>query len=404
MRVAVIRRPIQDERGAIAILSAILAVVLIAISAFAVDFGMAYRSKRQLQTAADAAALAAGAYYAQQYGDCTTLTTGSTGSTNKTAAQGIVNGYLAKNRPGANLVNFDAACDLKGRPVMKVTVNGSTDVVLGEVTGSGSSITTQRSAQATVEVPKETKGLRPYMLCSQFIPDPALMPTGFIHVDFPTSADTTGNCPHTSGNWFTLDCPHVGNASNGNPDLAAATSDGCSKDHPLSIVDPQVDTTPTTLRNSLLAACPATANFADYDPDCLSANPGTISANNVITAWDSLISLHKPIVFPVFCGKPTCDPAAFSIDGGNNTLYPIYKFATAQVCGYHWGNKDSGAYVSTGLSDLCNGADAHPGTNSDNYLLLAFTHLQVSGLLEESDCAVGDPTCDGGQRSVLLTK
>ncbi len=91
--------------------------------------------------------------------------------------------------------------------------------------------------------------------------------------------------------------------------------------------------------------------------------------------------------------------------GGDGTMYPVYKLASAQICGYHWGPKNSGAYVSAGPHDLCDGADATSGTSTDNYLLLAFTQLQVSGSTADTDtCAPGDDTCDAGLRRVLLTK
>ena len=69
MRVQVRRR---DERGAVAIITALLAVLLLGISAFTVDMGMAYVTKRQLSSASDAAALAADMVYKSQYkGLCT---------------------------------------------------------------------------------------------------------------------------------------------------------------------------------------------------------------------------------------------------------------------------------------------------------------------------------------------
>ncbi|HSN05775.1 MAG TPA: pilus assembly protein TadG-related protein, partial [Candidatus Angelobacter sp.] len=48
----------RGDRGAVAILVAIMAVLLVGMAAFAVDFGMAYANKTSLQKAADAAALA----------------------------------------------------------------------------------------------------------------------------------------------------------------------------------------------------------------------------------------------------------------------------------------------------------------------------------------------------------
>lgn len=52
------RRKVTDEEGAVAVLVALILVVLLGITAFAIDFGMVYLKKEQLQTAVDAAARA----------------------------------------------------------------------------------------------------------------------------------------------------------------------------------------------------------------------------------------------------------------------------------------------------------------------------------------------------------
>ena len=101
MRVQVTRPRSRAQRGAIALLAAALSVVVVTVAAFAVDFGMAYTSKRQLQTAADAGALAAASYYTQQLGNCSTLIGNAS---YKTAAQAIATDYVTNNRPSAERV------------------------------------------------------------------------------------------------------------------------------------------------------------------------------------------------------------------------------------------------------------------------------------------------------------
>src|SRR4029079_9205792 len=73
MRVLLRRRFHQrDERGAVALIVGLLSIVLLGISAFTADFGMAYVTKRQLSSASDAAALAADLVYKSDYkGLCT---------------------------------------------------------------------------------------------------------------------------------------------------------------------------------------------------------------------------------------------------------------------------------------------------------------------------------------------
>jgi Flp pilus assembly protein TadG len=52
------RSTLHDERGVVALLVAIIMVVMIGMSAMAIDFGFWWMSQRHLQTQADAGALA----------------------------------------------------------------------------------------------------------------------------------------------------------------------------------------------------------------------------------------------------------------------------------------------------------------------------------------------------------
>ena len=392
----------RDERGATAVLAAVLSVLLVGIAAFTVDFGRAYLSKRELQNASDAGALAGASFYADKSGDCLTLRDNTTYASQ---SQAIAAAIVQESRPGATLDLYEPECNPSGELVVTTSTTGSTQVAFGGVYGANG-ITTQRSAEATLEVVENaTRGLRPYMICSFYAPPPDQLPTTWKKVDFPSDSDTSGNCPHDSGNWFTLDCPHAGNSNNGNPGLAAATRDGCG--HMVSVVDPQDLSSPAAHYNSLSAACPADSNaMVDYDPDCLTSNPGNIQSSAVLSAWGSLID--KTILLPVFCeqgtGSGQCNPAGWvqKTGGGNNTMYPVSRFASVTVCGYHWGNNaHSGPY--TGSDPKCGGSDATPGGN-DNYLNLAFVRYQFSGSTEDSNCPLDDPACDGGSRQVRLTK
>ncbi|GAA2116162.1 pilus assembly protein TadG-related protein [Nocardioides bigeumensis] len=66
------RRAAEDERGAVAILVAVLAVSLFLIAALVVDLGLARDNRRQSQNAADASALAAGNVLYLTGGACST--------------------------------------------------------------------------------------------------------------------------------------------------------------------------------------------------------------------------------------------------------------------------------------------------------------------------------------------
>ena len=53
-------RRLTDDRGAVAVLTAVLAVMLFGLAAFVVDLGIARDNRRQAQNTADAAALGGG--------------------------------------------------------------------------------------------------------------------------------------------------------------------------------------------------------------------------------------------------------------------------------------------------------------------------------------------------------
>ena len=80
------RVQLRDDDGAIAVIVALLLVVTVGIAAFTTDFGSAYVSKRQLQSAADAGSLAAAQELGKYSGTCASV---STNSTARAAALGL---------------------------------------------------------------------------------------------------------------------------------------------------------------------------------------------------------------------------------------------------------------------------------------------------------------------------
>jgi hypothetical protein len=206
-------------------------------------------------------------------------------------------------------------------------------------------------------------------------------------------------CPtaNSPGNWWATDCPGDGN----NGLLDENTLNGCSTE--VSIVPNQPPTlaapsTNTDLANHLKTQCSsATLNY------CLGANPGRINGAPVLNAWTTLVGTD--ITLPVFCGETTCNPAAVKDAGGNNTIYPVYKFVEVKVCGWSFGPKNSGRYTdrfpSATAADPCFGADA--AAADGDALLLVFKQVQVTGSTSTSTCATGS-ACDGGQRVTLLTR
>ena len=149
----------RNQAGATAILVAALAVTLIGMAAFTADFGLAYTSKRQLQTSTDAAVLAAGAVYAQKPGSCNDLVSGPKKDEYledaEDAAKGIVGDNQASAAPSALTVNC-----VDDKLVVGMSATATTKTTFGALFGA-SSINTQRSAEATVDVPTSAAGIRP---------------------------------------------------------------------------------------------------------------------------------------------------------------------------------------------------------------------------------------------------
>lgn len=158
MRVQVRRR--RDERGAVAILVALLAVVLLGISAFTVDFGMAYVTKRQLSSASDAAALAADMVYKSDYkGLCTVpgndpKSPAAANVNVRAAAEAAADDLFIQNFPSGSASDgsiTDLSCKGTGVQVT-YTASGQSSSPLGPLLGGSGTITTAGTAAAAYSV------------------------------------------------------------------------------------------------------------------------------------------------------------------------------------------------------------------------------------------------------------
>ena len=84
-------------------------------------------------------------------------------------------------------------------PHRHVEASGDSSVWLGKLFFGSSTISENRVAEARVDVPPTGNGLRPYALCSTYVPSAdSAFPSGITEVDFPSTADTTGTCPTTA--------------------------------------------------------------------------------------------------------------------------------------------------------------------------------------------------------------
>lgn len=404
----VLLRRNRSERGATAVFVAIMAVMLVGLASFTLDYGQAYAGKRQLQTATDAAALAAAAVYGQKSGTCAQLTDPADANyaANLTQAQTAADTILKQNLVGAASMPISVGCNANQQVIVDVSATNQTGVTLGAVYGV-KSITTQRDSQATEVVPQSVIGARPYMLCSKDVPNPPYSqdnPSPVTKISFPSTGGGGAECDTLAGNWWTIQCP-------GEPkDLAEQTLNGCK--NPITIVPGQDD---PSLKNpltgqvdpGLLSSYLLTSNNGcggGYSDRCLQADTGNDFTNSdVLSAWASL--LGKTIVLPVFCGGANCDPDALSGSGSTGS-YPVYRLAAVTICGYHWDKQPNkkGQISSGSCANNPSGLDAVADMSQNNsYLLVNYTSVQESGGTGPSDCGQG-ADCDNGVRQALLTR
>lgn len=216
MRVAAAR----DERGAVAVIVAICAVVLFGFGAYAIDAGNLWQTRRNMVTATDASALAAASDYA----------VGSDGCSSTAAST------LAANRADA-AVDTCASGTGSAPDSGHVTVRATTTVdylfagVLGLTDADIHSTTT-----AEWGLPSGARGLRPFGLCidanQQFtswlnLPAGPTGTSGVIRITYGKAQPLA--CGTAPGNWGVLDFNGGSNpqgetnewAENGYPDLVS---------------------------------------------------------------------------------------------------------------------------------------------------------------------------------------
>ena len=394
----------HDERGAVAVLVAILAVFLIGLSAFTVDLGAAYVSKRNLQKAADAGALAAAQVLTAYPGTCDQIRSNST-AVQKAHDRAIEIAQL--NYPDDSWTEESARWSVTCDPNLKVVLvkfgnSGTTPTRLAGVFDGNDDITTDRDAEATVDVsPYTGEGVRPLALCSAQItvsPPPSTYP--FVRVDNPkNSVFLPPGCPAKTGggNWWVVDCPD----EDPGEQTLDQIRDGCG--NPVSVIPGQEDTlTPGELTLVIGGECAP----GDDEATCLSADTGQIDSGLVFPEWKKLIDDETPAIFPVFCAVPQC--SASTIEGtGTNAVYPVYKMVSALVCGVRFSKTERYVRTTGECSGIPGGMytaaewDANNGSGI-NFLLLKYMNERTSGSNQESECALGSE-CDGGLRRTRLT-
>lgn len=391
MRVFMSTRSRRDERGATAALVGLLAVSLLILCGFSFDFGQAWMAKRNLQKASDAGALAAAQMLSKVPGTCDTIKANTAAVAD---ARQVANEYRAKNRESylpsssEDTSKWSVDCDAEGSLVVRFGARGTSPSNFGPLAGAGNTLTTDRVAQATVEVsPYAGTAMRPLAMCST-----QLTAGPFVRLDYPKDAPPA--CGNAAGAWWTVDCP--GAASNSNAVMVQQVRNGCPTG--ASVVAGQTSPDPTSV---LTAACNGTVQ---QDGTCLESNPGNLDSGQVATSWKYLVDQQEGVIFPVFCAPPQC--ASTTVDGqGNNATFPVYKLQGAILCGYHFSKQERYDPRIGECGSMPNNlyTAGEWDSNSANFIIIKYAQVNVSGSNDETECGLGGG-CDGGARRTRLVE
>ena len=329
MRVQRVKRH-QNDEGVVAILVAVLIVLLAGMAAFVTDQGLAYSRKRQLQTAADGAVLAA----AKQLQDnaapgrtcASVLTAGQVGA----RASAVT--YQALNGPsGSKLVTGPAPagwsgdagvafrCNAVGNAEVTVANTGTSPAIFGGLFGAGDYVLS-RTATAAMGPPGAIVGLRPFAVCQTAVD--ALLAADAAHpgsaqlitLDKVFNASSSGGtatpCGSAPGNWGTLD---FNGGSNPVTDTSLWTDIGYN-----AVID---------LGSGLSISFPGDPGFPSANAGNCSPADGCQHTVKLDGALNDIIGRQS--VLPVF------DVVTAS---GANTTYRVKGFLGITLCGWKIGN------------------------------------------------------------------
>lgn len=313
------RQDSGQERGAVAIIVAVLSVLLLVVAAFAVDGANAYAQNRQLSVAADAAALAAAAKVGEQLPAGTACTASFAASQVPLATQ-VANDYnTANNRANGSgdsepvdsvtVTCVDTTDSGTSPNAIEVSVSNSREVptAIARVIGIDS---LQPNATATARWSRTAAvgGLRPWAVCDETsIAARQAFDAGDTTSTFVTGLDNkVGICSQgpTAGNWGSADFDGGGNPANV---LAEWTRDGYPG--PVAI------------------------------PSLIPADPGVSNSGALGSAFAGLIG--EVIALPSV--TECTDKCA-----GNNAEFDTVGILTARICGIQYANSTYNVDPTTG--------------------------------------------------------
>ncbi len=305
------RQP-HDDRGAVAVMVALLSTLLLVLAAFAVDIGNAYAVARQQSVAADAAVLAAAAKVGEAIprGQACTQALLNSISAN-TLAKTTADAYnTANNKSGVSepVVSATVTCATADAVEVRVDNSRAVPTSLAGIIGI-TEINPGSYAVARYQRTLSAGGLRPWAICDSVVRAASLALT----TTFATGIDTqSGPCNSVaSGNWGGVD---FNGGSNPAGDLAAWTLLGYPN--------------PVTIPNPLLPA-----------------DPGVSGSSGLDIAFTNLVG--KVVLFPSVTGF---NPGSGS---GSNASFNAVGLATVRICGVKYANTTYNIDPATGLQSDC---------------------------------------------------
>lgn len=396
-----VSKPIaRGDGGVVAILVAFFVVAFAVLAAFATDFGRAYVEKRQLSTAADAAALAGAMKAASSYlsaEPCLAITTG-TGDADSNGVpdeQDIVAAAQSQNDQNASGSGrqVSLSCDANGRLSVKVDNSDNIATTFGRVAGV-SNIPVSRSATALVGAAGIVEGLRPFAFCesdpvistwltaSEAISNPDLRPV----LTLPVAAVNGTPCGSASGNWGLVD---FNGGANDTPD----TLNWIQYGFPGAL---------SVIQGSILCA----------------GGPGFPSGGSIQTQMNTLQgkSIAVPLYDQVTNNGQTATCSGNASQSGNaggngngnagngqnngngqNTAYQVTGFLGVTVCGWSSNNKHGGPW--------CVGAPPYgtPPATGD-YIQIRFANITYSTQTLPNCSITPGSTCSNGVFATQLVK
>jgi Flp pilus assembly protein TadG len=153
-------QPITNERGAIAVVTALVLVVLLLATAFVTDFGLAYLSAAELQNAADSAALAAASLLPTDVGDSAAMD----------EIEEVALDYLEKNGNGWSYT-ADVKPEIGGNnqyTSVTVSISRSVPLYIAPVIGIDH-VQITRSATAQISPTIETSHMVPLSITEEYL-------------------------------------------------------------------------------------------------------------------------------------------------------------------------------------------------------------------------------------------